>query len=154
MKKFLFFFPAMVCIMVSFPASSQKYKTAADTVKLNKEYLSLTNDIVDLSAQLTIAPNNLPGYHTRAAKAATDAESTASKSSEQASKATNGDLDDAKKAKKRAAEALKDARDVRSANNDVKDQDKKIAGLKTQLSAKQYKLKELETMRIAIRNIR
>jgi hypothetical protein len=154
MKTSAYFLSAMLCIMVSIPALSQKYKTAADTVKLNKDYVAVSNDIADLTARLAIAENNLPGYHAKAAKAVTDAEASASESRNQAAKATNGDLADAKKAKKKAGAALDDAKDLRSANNHTKDQNKKIAGLRSRLSDKQEKLRELETMRSAIRNIR
>ena len=34
-------------------AYTQKYKTAADTVKLNKEFTEVSNDIADLTANLT-----------------------------------------------------------------------------------------------------
>lgn len=152
MKKFKFFFPAMLFILASLPAFSQKYKTASDTVKLNKEWVEVSNDIADLTSKLTIAQNNLPGYHNKANDAVSDAQNTAQKSSEQASKATNGDLGDAKSAKKKAKKALNDAEDAKDAKDKVKDQDKKIAKLSSELQKKQARLQELEVMRNAIRN--
>jgi CRISPR/Cas system-associated endonuclease Cas3-HD len=152
MKKIKFLLAVMIFIMVSQSAFSQKYKTAADTVKLNEEYIKVSNEITDLTSKLTIAQNNLPGYNSRANTAVSDAQSTSVKSSEQASKATNGDLGDARKAKKNARQALKDAKGARRANNKVKDQEKKIAKLSSQLQKKQERLQELEVMRTAIRN--
>lgn len=153
MKKVMFFLPAMMFIMASKSALSQKYKSAADTVKLNKEYVEVSEDIADLTTKLTIAQNKLPGYHNKAVEAVSDAQKTAIKSSEQSSKAIGGDVGDAKKANRKAKKALKDARDVEDANDKVKDQDKKIEKLSSQLQKKQKQLQELENMRTDIRNI-
>ncbi|SRR5215204_4742221 len=131
---------------------SQKYKTAADTVKLNKEYVEVSNDIAELTSKLTIAKNNLPGYQTKAGEATSDAQSSANASSAQASKATNGDLGAAKSAKKKANKAYHNAQDSRHADNDVKDQDKKIANLASQLQKKQERLRKLDDMKVAIGN--
>ena len=148
----MFFLPCVIFIIASFSAYSQKYSTAADTVELNKEYLKVSNNIADLTSKLTIAQNNLPGYHTKAGDAVTNAKSSMKESSEQASKATNGDLAEAKSSKKKANKALDAAEDAKDADNKVKDQDKKIAKLSAQLKEKQDRLQELETMRTAIRS--
>jgi len=153
MKKLQFLLPAILLVMSGMTAFSQKYKTAADTVKLNQEHLKLSNEIAELTFKLTVAQNNLPGYHTKATDANTEAQSTASESSQQASKATNGDLGDAKNAKKKASKALDKAEDSRDADKDVKNQDKKIAKLVDQIQKKQEKLNELEAMRLAIRSL-
>lgn len=153
MKKLLFFLPAMLLLMSSIPTFSQKYKTAADSVKLNQEYVKVSNEIAELTSKLTVAQNNLPGYHTKAAEATSEAQSSASESSEQASKATSGDVGDAKRAKKKANKAYNKAKDSRSADSDVKNQNKKIAKLTAQLQKKQERLLELENMRQAIRNL-
>ncbi|MCW3081187.1 hypothetical protein [Segetibacter sp.] len=153
MKKFTFLLPVMIFVLTSFSASSQKYKSAADTVKLNEEYVKVSNSIVELTSKLAIAKNNLPGYQAKAANAVSDAQSSVMESSNQASKATNGDIGDAKSAKKKANKALKDAEDANDANNKTKDQDKKIAKLSSELEKKQEKLQELEKMRTAIRNM-
>ena len=149
----MFFLPAVIFMLAGMSAFSQKYRTTADTVKLNKEYVNVSNDIADLSSKLTIAQNNLPGYNDKANAAVSDAQSTAIKSSEQASKATNGDVGDAKKAKRRAKRALKDAKDAQHANNKADSQDKKIAKLSSQLEKKRERLLELDEMRSTIRNI-
>src|SRR5215210_6186754 len=102
MKTINFLLTAFVLIALSSPVFSQKYKTASDTVKLNKEYVDVSNDIAELTSKLTIAQNDLPGYHSKAGEATSNAQTTANESREQASKATNGDLGDAKSAKKKA----------------------------------------------------
>ena len=153
MKKIKYLVPAMVLTMSTFFAFSQNYQTASDTVKLNKEYVEVSNDIADLSAKLTIAQNNLPGYNTKADAAVSDAQNTSAISSEQAAIATNGDVKDARKAKRKAKHALKDAKDLRHANNNVDDQREKIADLTAELAKKQARLQELDTKRTAIRNM-
>ena len=150
MKKNLFL-GVMFCILASLPVVAQKYKTGADTVKLNKELVEVSNDVAELTSKLTIAQNNLPGYNTKADKAVVNAQETAQKSSDQAYKATNGDLGDAKNAKKKAKKALNDAENADDAKDDVKTQEKKIDKLTTELQKKQKQLRELEEMRTTIR---
>jgi len=137
--------------MVGFTAFSQKYKSASDTVKLNKEWVDVSNDIAKLTSELTIAQNNLPGYRSKTADAVSDAQTSAQKSSDQAYKATNGDLGDAKSAKKKAKKALNDAEDASDAKDKATDQQKKIDKLTAQLQKKQKQQAELEEMRTTIR---
>ncbi|HEX8314473.1 MAG TPA: hypothetical protein VF609_05760 [Flavisolibacter sp.] len=151
MKRNVLFMLAAICLMASQPAFSQKYKSASDTVKLNQEWVKVSNEIAELTAELTIAQNNLPGYRSKADKAQTDAQGTAQQSSDQAYKATNGDLGDAKSANKKAKKALNDAEDASDAKDNTKKQEKKIDKLAVQLQKKQKNLKELEEMRNAIR---
>jgi DNA repair exonuclease SbcCD ATPase subunit len=151
MKKNMFYLFVLLFMMATLPALSQKYKTGADTVKLNKEWVEVSNDIAELTSKLTIAQNNLPGYNSKADKAVSEAQGTAQKSSDQAYKATNGDLDDAKSAKKKAKKALNDAEDADDAKGNVNGQKKKIDKLTSQLQKKQKQLTELEEMRTTIR---
>jgi chromosome segregation ATPase len=151
MKGNVLFLFAGVCLTACLPAACQKYKTAADTVKLNKEWVAVSNDIAGLTAELSIAQNNLPEYKTKADKASSDAQSSAQKSSDQAYKATNGDLGEAKSAKKDAKRALNDAEDASSAKNNTERQKKKIDKLTGELEKKQKRLQELEETRTAIR---
>ena len=151
MKKNMFFLFTMLLLMSGFSASAQKYKSAADTIKLNKELLALSNDVAELTSKLTIAQNNLPGYQSKEKEAVSDAAGTAQNSSDQAYKATNGDLGDAKRAKKKAKKALNDAEAAADAKDDVKDQEKKIDKLTSELQKKQKKITELEEMRTTIR---
>ena len=153
MKKSVLFILAVICLTVSLPAASQKYKSASDTGKLNKELVEVSNEVAELTAEITIAQNNLPGYVTKADKAKTDAAGTAQQSSDQANKATNGDLGDAKSAKKKAKKALNDAEDASDASDNIKKQEKKIDKLTAELLKKQKTLQELEEMRTTIRLI-
>jgi chromosome segregation ATPase len=150
MKKSIRLFCFLTLVIASLSAYSQKYKTAADTGRLNKEYVKVSNEIADLSSKLTIAQNNLPGYQAKANTAGSDAENAAASSSDQASKATNGDIKDARRAKRKARKAYNEAKDARSANDDVSDQDHKITKLTSQLGKKQQRLGELDVMRTAI----
>jgi len=140
----------LTLMMTGFTASAQVYKTAADTVKLNKEFTEVSNDIASLSAKLTVAQNNMPGYRSKANSAEANAQDAAVTSSVQADKATNGGVKEARKAKRNSKKAYREAKDARSANNDVGIQDDKIAALKGQLAKKQERLGQLTAMRTAI----
>lgn len=151
MKKSIYLVCCLIALISGMSAYSQKYKTVEDTAKLNKEYVTVNNAIADLSAKLTIAQNNLPGYKSKAIAAGTDADNAATNSSNQASKAaTNGEIDDAKKAKRRAKKAYREAKDSRSATNNVSEQEDKITKLTLQINRKQQRLQELDVMRQAI----
>ena len=144
----------IVCFLTlmasSFTAYTQVYKTAADTTKLNKEFTEVSNDIASLSAKLTIAQNNLPGYQSKAKTADSDAQNAAENSSVQAAKSTEGGVKEARKAKRKSKKAYREAKDARSANNVVENQDDKIASLTGQLAKKQARLNQLIVMRDAI----
>jgi len=77
MKRNVIFLLAVICLMITLPAASQKYKADSDTLKLNKELVEVSNDVASLTAELTIAQNNLPGYLAKADKAKSDAAHTA-----------------------------------------------------------------------------
>lgn len=139
----------MLCA-TSFSAYTQVYKTAADTSKLNKEFIDVNNDIEDLSAKLTTARNKMPGYKSKADIAESNAQDAAVTSSVQAAKATEGSVKEARKAKRNSKKAYREAKDARSANNDVGDQDDKIASLTGQLAKKQERLQQLTAMRDSI----
>lgn len=139
-----------VLLTVSVSAFAQKYKSVADTGKLNTEYVKVQNEIADLKFQLGIAQNNLPGLQTKASTAGADAQQAASSSSTDASKANDGNIGDAKTAKNSADGAYDKAKDAKSANNAVGKQDEKIRKLQTQLVQKQERLKDLDIMRAAI----
>ena len=149
MKKTIYLF-CFLSLIVSGTAYSQKYKTMADTVKLNKEHVKLSNEIVELNAKLGIAQNDLPGYQSKAKDANADAVDAASSSSDQASKATNGNVSDARTAKRKAKKAYNEAKDSRSAKNKLSDQEDKITRLNLQLKKKNQRLQDLEIMRTAI----
>lgn len=152
MKTIKFLLPVFILLALSLPVFSQKYKTAADTVKLNKEFVKVSNDIAELNSKLTIAQNNLPGYHKKADQADVDAQKSAEASSRQADKATSGDMGDARSAKKKARKAFNRAEDAQDANKNIRKQEKKIAKLSAQLEKKQKRMQELEEMKMAIIN--
>jgi hypothetical protein len=139
-----------LALMTGLIGSAQVYKTAADTAKLNKEFIEVSNDIASINAKLTIAQNNLPGYQSKARTADSNAQDAATTSSDQAAKSTEGGVKEARKAKRKSKKAYREAKDARSANNDVGDQDDKIASLTGQLAKKQERLRQLTVMRDTI----
>lgn len=150
MKNKMYVVCFLALTMIGFTASAQVYKTMEDTVKLNKEFTEVSNDIADLTAKLTIAQNNLPGYRDKAMAADTNAQEASETSSVQATKAKNGSVKEARKAKRNSKKAYREAKDARSANNSVSNQDDKIASLKGKLAKKQERLEQLKAMRSAI----
>jgi len=150
MKKIIYLCCVTALLFPALTTSAQKYKTIEDTAKLNKEYVNVSNDIVELNAKLTIAQNDLPGYQSKATDANKDAADAASASSDQASKATNGSVGDAKKAKRKADKAYSEAKDSKSAKGKVNDQEDKITRYKLDIKKKQQRLEELDVMRAAI----
>ena len=137
-------------IATGFTFQAQVYKTAADTVKLNKEFTEVSNDIATLGAKLTIAQNNMPGYQSKARTADSDAQNAAINSSVQADKATEGGVKEARKAKRNSKKAYREAKDARSANTVVGNQDDRIASLTGQIAKKEERLRQLTAMRDAI----
>jgi len=151
MKKNMFLACSLVLMMfASFDSYSQVYKTAEDTVKLNKEFTEVSNDIANLTAKLTVTQNNMPGYQAKANVAESDAKDAAASSSVQANKATGNSVKESRKAKREAKKAYRKAKDSKSANHDVGNQDDKIASLTKELAKKQERLEELKAMRAAI----
>ena len=150
MKKIIRYFYLVMLLCASLPGFSQKYKNIEDTVKLNKEYVKLSNDLAALNAKLIVAQNDLPGYKSKAKNADDDAAAAAAASSDQASKATNGSVKDAKKAKKRANKAYNEAKDSKSADGRVSDQENKITRYQLEIKKKQQRLEELDIMWAAI----
>jgi chromosome segregation ATPase len=140
---------AVVFMFFGTSVFSQKYKTASDTAKLNKEYASVLKDVSDLTSKLTTAQNDLPGNQSKAADALKDSEKATGESNGQTA---TTDVGDAKKAKKKADKAYKEAKNSEKSQERVRDQEKKIAKLTEELSKKQLQLQELETMRTTIRN--
>ncbi len=150
MKTPVYIIFVFMAILTSATVTAQKYKTPADTIKLNKEYLDVTNAIADLSAKLNQAQNELPGIRERAGEADAKAQNAADHSSDRADKATDGNVKDAKKAKRSAKTAYKKAKTSRSADANVISQEKKISRLSAELERKQKRLADLNEMRAAI----
>jgi len=150
MKNKIYVVCFLTLMATGFTANAQVYKTVADTVKLNKEFTEVNNDIASLTAKLTTAQNSMPGYQSKARNADSDAQNAAANSSARADKATEGGVKAARKAKRDSKKAYREAKDARSANNVVEDQDEKIASLTGQLAKKQERLRQLTAMRDAI----
>ncbi|HEX2532919.1 MAG TPA: hypothetical protein VHK69_04235, partial [Chitinophagaceae bacterium] len=141
----------LLAVLISgLSAHGQVYKTVADTAQLNKEFTEVSNDIATLTAKLTVARNNLPGVRTKAESADTEARTAADNNSTHAQKATGTSVKEARKAKRIAKKAYREAKDAREANNDVSDQNERIAELTGQLARKQERLDQLTAMRTAI----
>ena len=150
MKLKIHAFSFLALMLFGFTGYTQVYKTAADTVKLNKELTEVSNDIANLTARLEVAQNNMPGIKSKANNAEANAGEAAERSSAQADKATNGGVKEARRAKRNSKKAYREAKDARSANENVGDQDDKIASLKGQLAKKEERLSQLTAMRTAI----
>ncbi|RPD50826.1 MULTISPECIES: hypothetical protein [Chitinophagaceae] len=151
MKKIMYAIFLFALTLTGTTAFAQVYKTIEDTAKLNKEFTEVSNDIATLTAKLTVAQNNMPGYRAKANSADANAQDAAISSSNQADKATTkGGVKEARKAKREAKKSYREAKDARSANKDIGDQDDKIASLKGQLAKKQERLDQLTAMRTAI----
>lgn len=129
---------------------AQKYRNAEDTVRLNKEFVRVSNELVDLNAKLTIAENDLPGYQTKANQANNNAANAANESSNMATKATNGSVGDAKKAKRKAKRAYGEAKDSKNAKNKLNSQENKVTRYKSDIERRQKRIQDLEVMRLAI----
>ena len=115
MKYFILICYLTALVLPTSSAFSQKYKTVDDTIKLNKEYVALTNDIIEIKTKLTTAEMDLPGYQSKSSEANSNAADAASASSDQADKATNGNVKDAKNAKRKANKSYKEAKESKSA---------------------------------------
>lgn len=148
MKKAIFL-STFFSVFLTAAAFSQKYKSAADSFKLNKEYASVSKDVADLQLKLAEAQKELPDYQSKASDAQKNAEGAAQQSN---STTATTDVGDAKKAKKNADKAYKEAKSSEKAQEKVKDQQKKIDKLNKELADKQQRLQELETMRTSIRS--
>ena len=129
---------------------AQKYKTAADTVKLNKEYGEIALDIAKLKTNLIEQQNKTAGYESKATSTASDAVYAAQNSKETAATATNGNLSDAKAAMKQARKANNDAKDASNAKNNEADNVKKINEINEKIVKKQAVLADLAHQKATI----
>ncbi len=148
MKKYLL--TAVACVAFILAGFSQKYKTIADTAKLNQEYSQLSMDITNLNAKLADAKSKQSELQTKSGDATSDATSALNASHDQASKATNGNVKEARRERKQAKKAANASEDASDARDDLKDQDKKVLSLTKELDKKQQRLTELDEMRTSI----
>lgn len=144
----------VLCTIVFFalitPAFAQKYRTTADTGRLNAEYVKVQNKIADLTAQLSEAQSNLPNYQTKALNAGNTAQTAVQTSDASAGKATSGNMGDVKDAKNEANNAYDKAKDAQNANKDVSKLNDKIMDLNHKLAKQRQRLKDLDQYRSVI----
>ncbi len=130
--------------------SAQKYKTAADTLKLNKEYSDVSLEISKLNVKLVEAKNRTAGYDSKTLYTAQSATNSAQASKSDAATATNGNLSDAKTAMKQAKKANNDAKDAKNAKDDQSDNIKEIDKLTAKIQEKKLVLADLDRQKAAI----
>ncbi len=150
MKKFIAIFYFLTFAFNVNYCYAQKYKNAEDTVKLNKEILNVSNEIVALTAKLTVAENDLPGLQAKVNDANSNAANAANESSNQASKATNGNVRDARNAKRKASKAYGEAKDYKAAKDKLNKQEDKINKYKSSLNKYEQRMRDLDIMKAAI----
>ena len=122
---------------------AQKYKTAADTVKLNKEYGEVNLELAKLNASLIQEQNKTSGLQSKSTSTSQDASASAQHSKETASTATDGSDADAKAAMKQARKANNEAGDAKDAKNNQANNAKKIEALQEKIAKKQAELADL-----------
>ena len=137
-------------ILCAASANAQTYKTAADTVKLNKEYAGVQKDIADLKTKLDKANGKTSDYQEKVTSTSQDANNAAEASKNQAATATNGNIKDIEKEEKKAKKANSEANNEKNAQKEVKSNQKEIKKLNSDLDKKQKRLTELDTMRASI----
>ena len=134
---------AFTAILFTQTVFAQKYKTAADTVKLNKAYGEVTLDIAKLNTNLIEEQNKTPEYDAKSASTEKNAISSDEYRKETASIAANGNLDDAKTAMKQARKANTEAKDAREAKNNQASNLRKIDDINIKIAKKQAELVDL-----------
>jgi hypothetical protein len=150
-KKVLMYLPfCAFTFAFSLTATAQKYKTAADTLKLNKEYSDVSLDIAKLNIKLVEAQNKTKGFQSNSINTAQDATNSAQLSKTDASTATDGNLGDAKTAMKEAKKADHEAKDAKNAKDDENENVKTIKSLNGKILEKQQLLADLDKQRAAI----
>ena len=140
----------LTALLITTVAHAQKYKTLADTTRLNKEYGEISLEISKLNTKLQEEKNKTADFHSKTSSTAGDAAATAQASKDQADVATNGNTSDTKKAVSDAKAADKKANDSKDAIAVEKKNGKKINELTAQIDQKQKLLRELDSQRAAI----
>lgn len=140
----------LIALLITTAAHAQKYKTFADTTRLNKEYGEISLEISKLNTKLQEEKNKTADYHSKTSSTAVDAVTTAQTSKDQADVATDGNTSDTKKAVTDAKAADKKANDSKDAIADEKKNTNKINELNAQIDQKQKLLRELDSQRAAI----
>jgi len=141
---------AFSAILLTQTVFAQKYKTAADTIKLNKEYGEIALDIAKLNTNLIEQQNKTAGYQSKATSTASDAATAAQNSKKTAATATDGSLSDANAAMKQARKANNDANYALDAKNDVANNVKEIIKINEKIAKKQAILAYLAQQKATI----
>jgi chromosome segregation ATPase len=139
-------------ILLSQTVFAQKYKTAADTVKLNKKYGETKEELAKLNSNLIELQNKTADYQSKVTSTTNDAVTAAQNSKETASTATDGSLSDAKKAMKQAKKADNKAKDEKEAKSDEANNVRKIAEINKEIGKKQAVLDDLVQQKADILN--
>ena len=150
MKQLLFTSFVLSALLISTNSHAQKYKTMADTTKLNKEYGEISLEISKLNTRLLEEKNKTDNFHSKSTSTAEYATTSGQASKDQADVATSGNTSDTKKAVKDAKEADKRANNSKDAMADEKKNTKKINELNAQIEKKQRILRDLDSQRRAI----
>ena len=140
----------VAAVSITTTVSAQKYRTAADTVKLNKEYGDVTLSIARLNADLIEEQNKTLGYQNKSASTAQAAAVSARDSKGTAATATDGNVKDAHTAMKQAKDANNRAKDAKNAREDEANNVKKIANINDKIVKKQTVLTGLAQQKAAI----
>lgn len=137
-------------IFISENTQAQKYKTASDTIRLNKEYAQLRLDIANLNSKLSDEKEKTADYQLSTSSTSDKATRSAQQSKTQAATATNGNTSDTRQAVRDAKRANRKARSARKAKSNEKDHNKRIKALESQIAKKQSRLRKLDLERAAI----
>ncbi len=122
---------------------AQKYKTTADTVKLNKAYGEVTLDISKLNTNLIEEQNKTPDFQAKSNLTAQNAISSAEYSMQTATIASDGHFADIQAAMKQQKKANIEAKNARDAKNNQADNLKKIDRINEKIAKKQAELVDL-----------
>jgi hypothetical protein len=134
---------AFTAILSTQSLFAQKYKTVADTVKLNKAYGEVTLDISKLNTDLIEEQNKTPEYQAKSDLTAQNAETSAEYSKQTALIASDGHFADIKAAMKQSQKANNEAKNAMDAKNNQADNLDKIDKINIKIAKKQAELVEL-----------
>jgi len=122
---------------------AQKYKTTADTVKLNKAYGEVTLDISKLNTNLIEEQNKTPDFQAKSDLTEQNAASSAEYSKQTALLASDGHFADVKAAMKQLQKADNEAKNAMDAKNNQAENLKKIDIINEKIAKKQAELVDL-----------
>jgi chromosome segregation ATPase len=133
--------------LFSLASNAQRYKTLADTPRLNARYNRLTQELTELNKKLESERSKTADYQAKTAEAAKNAERATQDSREQADKATNASTKDARRAVKEAKRARREVGDAKDAEQAERNNLKRIQSLTEDIEKKQKQLDDLSKQR-------